>query len=46
MSDSIDLKVRLGVESSTASQQIKAFTSELKTLEKEIKSLDTGTNSF
>ena len=46
MSDSIDLKVRLGVESSTASQQIKAFTSELKTLEKEIKSLDTGTNNF
>lgn len=46
MSDSIDLKVRLGVESSTASQQIKAFTSELKTLEKEIKSLNTGTNSF
>lgn len=46
MSDSVDLKVKLSVESSSAANQIKQFNNELKTTEKEIKSLDTGTKNF
>lgn len=46
MSDTVDLKIKLGIESSSASKQIKELTNELKTIDKEIKSIDTNTNSF
>lgn len=46
MSDTVDLKVRLGIESSSATKQIKELTNELKSIDKEIKSLDTNTDSF
>ena len=46
MSDTVDLKVKLGIETSSATKQIKELTNELKTIDKEIKSLDTNTNSF
>ena len=46
MSDTVDLKVKLGIETSSATKQIKELTNELKTIDKEIKSLDTNTNSL
>ena len=46
MSDTVDLKVKLGIETSSATKQIKELTNELKTIDKEIKSLDINTNSF
>ena len=36
MSDTVDLKVKLGIETSSATKQIKELTNELKTIDREI----------